>query len=80
MTPIDWTLLALLILQQGFYSYTIQRLINKIMSRNYAEVLQAEASVRVRKEKSEQQKDLGFVDDYAETQAMKANQLLGGIG
>lgn len=38
-------LLALLIFQQVYFTMTINRLINKLMSRNYAEYVQANSSI-----------------------------------
>lgn len=37
MTPLDITLLALCILTNAFWAYQCHRLVNKLMSRNYAE-------------------------------------------
>lgn len=65
---------AVLILQQIFWMYTIQRLVNKLMSRSYLEVVQADKLKSQRPKPKVVVEDM--VDDYAAHQADKANKLL----
>lgn len=45
MTAVAFCLIILLMVQQGFWMIMSQNLINKLMSRNYADYLQAQAAV-----------------------------------
>lgn len=46
MTNTEWFLIVMLLLQQAFWMFHTQKLSNKLMSRNYAEYLQAQASAK----------------------------------
>lgn len=71
-------LAVLLVAQQVFWLANVQRLVNKLTSRNYLEYVQAEViksphPVR----KKEQEKTQEFIDDYSVQQTERANSMFG---
>ena len=66
-------LVGLLIFQQVYYTMVVNRLVNKIMSRNYAEYAQVNKPV--------QKPETGNIalkfDDFSDDQASDVNKLLG---
>ena len=65
---------ALLVFQQVFWTVNVQRLLNKLMSRNYYEVAQADV---LKSKAAKSAKPELVPDDYSEAQADKANELFG---
>lgn len=68
-------LLSLLIFQQGFWSFHMNKLMNKLMSRNYQDYIQGE---RLRKPTnvSKTPRNSAVIDPIAERNASEANRLL----
>jgi hypothetical protein len=72
----DWLtlgLILLLLVQQVFWMVNVQSLMNKLMSRNYYEYVQAD----MLKSKSAKSVSPEEEDDYSDAQAEKANKLFG---
>ena len=67
-------LTLLLVVQQVFWMVNVQRLVNKLMSRNYYEVAQADM---LKSKAAKSAKPELVQDDYSEAQADKANELFG---
>lgn len=65
MDPVAVILLALLISQQCFYMFNLQKLLNKLMSRNYHEYESATKTFEAPKMQSDQapSEDLGVLSD-----------------
>ncbi len=68
-------LVALLVFQQGFWSFHMNKLMNKFMSRNYQDYIQGE---RLRKPTnvSKTTRNSAVIDPIAERNASEANRLL----
>lgn len=70
-------LAAVLVAQQVFWLANVQRLINKMLSKNYTEYVQAEmikSPLPVRRESKETKE---FVDEFSVGQAERANTMFG---
>lgn len=67
-------LVLFLIAQQVYWMIFTQKLLNKVMSKNYAEYVQVENTKTKEKTKEEP-----FEDPYAERQAHDANTMMGMI-
>lgn len=64
----------LFILTNCFWAYTCHILVNKLMSRNYGEVVMAD---KYKRQKDRARETNEVIDNYARAQAEKANKLIG---
>ncbi len=66
MSALEITLVVLLGAQQAFYMFQVQRLIDKLMSRNYFEFKQAEQPIIQRKPTVDQSpdEDIGSLAEF----------------
>lgn len=68
---------ALLVAQQVFWLANVQRLVNKMLSKNYAEYVQAEMIKSPLPVRDENKDKISLMDDFSEQQAQRANSMFG---